>query len=163
MRDTLVLIGIIALIIVVLLWKKPGVGPSEITLKQGAQNEILATPFGGKSRHVRKERSGKVGRFEKMVEQSEELPSIYSSSKRAKLARKKKKKYLHGLPVESFVDSRMNTLPSGVPDQAPEGVRVFLQCMELRPNDTAKLTESECNALASRTSTRNKFGTLGAF
>ncbi len=59
-----------------------------------------------------------------------------------------KSKVVHGVPLEAFVQGGRNTLPAEVSPGAPGGVRVFLQCMELRPGNTQNLSEKECKELA---------------
>ena len=60
-------------------------------------------------------------------------------------------KVVHGVPVAAWTLSRRDSLPMGpTSPAAPEGVRVFLQCMELKKGGPQSLAQSECQALAYR-------------
>ncbi len=164
MQDTVVGFVILAVIVGAILWMHPAPGPSHaavmppvsIISNQGVSVEKSSSHSRQNSKHAvaRKSRSRSES-----VEPGEALPSIYDS-KKVKAA--KNQKVVHGVPLDSFVQNSLNTLPGEVPAEAPNRVRVFLQCVELRPGKSSELSEKECNELIAKNSPNGKrFGALG--
>jgi hypothetical protein len=60
-----------------------------------------------------------------------------------------KKKVLYGVPVQAWLLSRRNALSvPAVGDRPPPGLRVFLQCWEMKKHGPKSLDERECGELA---------------
>lgn len=92
------------------------------------------------------------------------LPTIYSSkskragkrlkarikAKTASKSKKKEKKIIHGISVEGWALSQQNALPSDNYEQGNEGMRVYLQCLELKGHSTKTLDKRDCNKLLVR-------------
>jgi hypothetical protein len=58
---------------------------------------------------------------------------------------------VHGVPVDAYVLSRKDAInTSGMPQDTPQGLRVFLQCMELKKEGASPLDEKNCHSLAFR-------------
>lgn len=92
--------------------------------------------------------------------EDEELPTIYSgqiesqveehSAKSAKRpgpsARKSKPKMVFGVPLESWILSRRHRVAEA-PVGEEEGLRVYLQCLELTKKESRGLEKNRCRAL----------------
>jgi len=99
------------------------------------------------------------------VATSESVPSIYpqesSGSAVEKAARdgeseaKTTVSHVGGVPVQGWLRSRRNSLPAGVLAPPPSsGLRVFVDCMEIKGIATQPLSQKECGALAIRPNER---------
>lgn len=100
---------------------------------------------------------GKTGALAQSPAESKELHSIYVSKKLDKDI-SEDTKVVHGVPLQDFVRGGRNKLPSEVVADTPNGVRVFLQCMEFKKARPTGLTETECNQLIAK---NKRFGALG--
>ncbi len=148
MRDTIIAVVVIASIIGLVYWTN---GESNEKLK----STVEGTVRGGEGKSIsdrpamaaqRKSRSAS-----KPASSSQKLHSIYSSKELNKSGQQKSQKVVHGVPLDSFVDQSQNSLRfTEVSPQAPNGVRVFLQCFELQQGKTAALKEKECNELLAK-------------
>ncbi len=163
MRDSVLLAIVIAAFITVMLWK-PAAAPSEI-LTQGATHETHTGTDPRSQSAARKsiqqshrqdpeaaiERTR--GESEGTASEGEKISSIYSHKK---LKRSKKSKtVVHGVPLEDFVDAKQNALPMfDVTAGKPNGVRMFVQCMEVKKGNTVNLNERECSELALKAPSR---------
>jgi hypothetical protein len=66
-------------------------------------------------------------------------------------AGKKAAKVVHGVPVQAYVLAQKDKVSTGtVPAEAPSGIRVFLQCMELKNHGPESLDQRDCQHLAFR-------------
>jgi hypothetical protein len=143
MRDTLVLFGVVGALIGYLTWSSE--------TKRTAPAPVAAAPRVASARATQPA-------LEKMKE-TEPLPGIYRSSKKTS----EPKKTLHGVPLEDYVLGVQNQLPKSIPQKAPAGVRVFVQCFEVKKGHAANLSEGECSGLVARgtSDTKSIFGSLG--
>ena len=90
--------------------------------------------------------------------EAESLPTIYSrkeqkervkSSALASKKLKKQRKNLHGVPVDLFVVDQQNRLRlTDVPEEADNGLRVFVQCTEIKKHSTEAIPPQKCRPLA---------------
>jgi hypothetical protein len=163
-QDTVVGFLILAVIVAAVLWIHPG-GPSQAMVAPPVSSIVSNKGVTHEKSPSRSRKNSKLAaarkshRSSEPSQQGEALPSIYDS-KKVKAA--KAQKVVHGVPLDSFVQNSINTLPGEVPAEAPNRVRVFLQCVELRPGKSSELSEKECNELIARNSPNGKrFGTLG--
>jgi hypothetical protein len=63
--------------------------------------------------------------------------------------REPKPAVIHGVPIAAWVRSRQDALPEAtVPSDSGDGIRVFLQCMELKKEGPEALKERDCERLA---------------
>lgn len=94
----------------------------------------------------------------------EGLTSIYPVKKRAGESRSakvaangksaraaKKRKVVHGVAVEAWAAAQQNRIAlHGKPQAPPKGLRVFLQCMELKKQGPEALNQRQCESLLVR-------------
>ncbi|MBI1859423.1 MAG: hypothetical protein HYR96_00705 [Deltaproteobacteria bacterium] len=52
------------------------------------------------------------------------------------------------MPVQAYLASQRPSLPTAAPEPTENGVRLFVQCMEIKKSETRKTSESECRELA---------------
>lgn len=147
MRDTLVLFGVVGALFGYLYWSQ------ESKQKPLAPANVVASA---------PQAQATIGRaLEPQVKKtaSEPLPGIYRTAKKTAEA----KKTLHGVPLEDYVIGVQNQLPKSVPQKAATGVRVFVQCFEVKKGQTESLSEGECSGLVARGTSQTKsiFGSLG--
>ncbi len=95
---------------------------------------------------------------------AESVPSIYSeeqqpsgsaalNSSNGGVSATTAPKVVHGVPVEGWVRSHRNSLsPATVTDETGEGMRLFVQCVEVKKRGTTPLSERQCGALSSNES-----------
>jgi len=96
------------------------------------------------------------------IAEAQSLPSIYQEqsagqsaqptvkSKKIAASRRppRKGKVLHGVPVEAWVLSRQNTFSVPTEEGPSElGMRVFVQCMELKKKGAEYVGQNECQSL----------------
>lgn len=163
MRDTLIIFVIILAVIGLVLWNQPSaVAPSGL-VTQGVKNEGNpdAHPRANPSAESQTRRKSSRVAVKRTAQPSEEssaqgeaLPSIYSSQKLK--TDSKDKKVVLGVPLQDFLAANQNWLPTEVSAEAPQGVRVFLQCMELRSGKPSELNEKECKEIATRNQVQSK-------
>lgn len=98
------------------------------------------------------------------VAEAQSLPSIYQEQGSGQSApksavknksvvsrRSPRKKFLHGVPVEAWVLSRQNTFSVPTEEGPSElGMRVFVQCMELKKKGAEYVGAQECQSLLAR-------------
>lgn len=154
MQDTLILAAVIAAIAGILLWSRPNTG----AIHELSTATVPVTKSLNQNPAIPVVRKSDVA--QKPVAQSEEVPHVYTARK-VKQKSGAEDKVIHGVPLQAFIESHRNTLPGAVPAQAPSGVRVFLQCMELKKNETSELSQAECNELVARHPSRGKVPALG--
>lgn len=90
-------------------------------------------------------------------EEIQRITSIYPAQKRSRSAKlgksgtagtRKQRKVVHGVPLQAFAESQRDRIDfKSVPGPNKEGLRVYLQCMELREKGTTPLQENECDRL----------------
>ncbi len=144
MRDTLVLFGFVGALVGYLYWSNEAKTTKTLPLVAIEQHAVTT---------VAKPAAKKKGR------ETEALPGIYRSATKTAAPQKT----LHGVPLEDYVLGVQNQLPKSVPQKAPAGVRVFVQCFEVKKGQTATLSEGECSGLVARgtSDTKSIFGSLG--
>ena len=99
-------------------------------------------------------------------EQAQSLPSIYqdeelestrsavnledeiNSESDENFPKRQKQPVVYGVPVASWLKHSKNQLPSKVEAPTQQGVRVFFNCMELKEDRTAPLSQKECKEIA---------------
>lgn len=98
------------------------------------------------------------------VAEAESLPSIYKSegfsksaavaagdqgkSRKSRGKKLAKKKVIHGVPIQDFIDSRQNAISmNNDGDEDDLGVRVILQCHELKKKGPEYVGKHECQSL----------------
>lgn len=99
-------------------------------------------------------------------EQAESLPSIYQdeeselsgsavdleekieSESHESTADKPKQPVVYGVPVASWLKHNKNRLASKVELKNPSGVRLFINCMEIKKEGTQALTQRDCKQIA---------------
>lgn len=167
MRDTVILGVIVVAFVAFMMWK-PAAAPSGL-LTQGASHEThagtdqrsqIADRKGVQQSHrqdpaIETERAH--ANPEESSSESEKISSIYSGKKLKAAASKKaaKAKVVHGVPLEDFIDAKQDALPMyDVTQGKPNGVRMFVQCMEVKKGNTLNLSEQQCAELTMRTPSR---------
>ncbi len=135
------------------------------TLHQGEQHESASH----RSRQQVESDIESVGSEEggsSSFEQAESLPSIYqdeelestrsavnledeiNSESDENSPNRQKQPVVYGVPVASWLKHSKNQLPSKVEAPTQQGVRVFFNCMELKEDRTAPLSQKECKEIA---------------
>lgn len=162
MRDTILFLLAFAIVIAIFAWFPQN---SSRLSNLGAMNERNQHPVTGDRQRDEGKRRGEGqpvaserahGTSADASAEGEAFNSIYASKKLKIDTKLKKSKVVHGVPLEAFVQGGRDTLPAEVSSGAPGGVRVFLQCMELRPGSTQNLTEKECKELAAANPTTQR-------
>ncbi len=129
MRDTLIIFGAIMAVLAFLVWHESNsVAPGQLALAPNVSSQASAS--------------------QAAIPQAKKLKRHSKTASHEKAV--KKQKYLHGVPVQDFLSASHNSLPSQVSPNRPNGVRVFLQCMEVVQGKTAELSERECKQVANR-------------
>lgn len=139
MRDTLIVIVAIAVLVLLIRWTQPSEQPSVVY----PQAFELPLPQ-AKSSTAKRTKTAK-------------LPSLH----RGRKSGKDSQKFVHGVGVEAFVESEKDRLDYSVTEARPQGVRVFVQCMEVKNKKTNPLSRSECGELLTHTPSRGNERLLG--
>lgn len=93
---------------------------------------------------------GSSGTFD----EAEKLPSIYEDQEGrfSELNTSESPKSVYGVPVDSWVLSRRNSIVTEPADpKLAEGVRVFVGCVELKKEGAKELTKRDCAKIAATT------------
>lgn len=122
--------------------------------------------------NIQSQSHGQDARASVDVAAAEELPSIYESQgtgpgvgtgsanaapsqsvkQPVKAAARRKQKVIHGVPVDAWVLSRQNALAGPAAADTAGGMRVFLQCMELKKKGPEYVGQNQCEELLAKRS-----------
>lgn len=154
MKETVVIFVLILGFLALLWWQVPQATPTHsFTASHKAPPTQVATRDQKPPTFHQKRSTKKMGR-----------PSSKPFHTEKKSVSSKQEKVVYGVPVDGFVAKNKNSLAFPVSEKKPEGVRLFLQCLELKKGQTSELSEQECRAIANRpspsSSAQNLLGTF---
>ncbi len=126
MRDTLTLLGLLAVILLgARFLRQPATQlppPSAQASQQKISNGVASASHPGRGRVTSDNE-----------ETAADLPDLYSAPVASK--RKARRKVIHGVPVDEFVALQRNRIETGnMPEETDLGMKLYLQCLELKKN-----------------------------
>jgi hypothetical protein len=151
MRDTLALFAVMAALVGYLYW----------THEHRGQKPNEKPPSAPQSAPVQKSAKAKARTYHQVSRRSEKsktpaLPTIYTRPSEKEGNEASAQQTVHGVPIQEFLASSKNQLPQNKPQPVPSGVRIFVQCMELRKGTASELSEKECSGLAANSFSEGK-------